>query len=279
MKFGAVIFPTDETIDPASMARATEERGFDSLWFPEHTHIPTSRITPWPGGRELPRYYMRTYDPFVALAVAGAVTTKLKLGTGICLVVERDPIVLAKEVASLDRLTNGRFLFGVGAGWNVEEMRNHGTDPKTRFALMEQRVEAMKVLWTEDEAEYSNSLVHVERAFSWPKPIQTPNPPIYIGGDGPRTLERVVRMADAWMPIYGRSERTAARVKELDTLASEAGRGHIPTVIFASPADAKLVAEYQEAGVDGVLFGMPQSSPDKVLAHLDVCAEIAREFA
>ncbi len=278
MKFGAVIFPTDETIDPASMARATEERGFDSLWFPEHTHIPTSRETPWPGGRDLPRYYMRTYDPFVALAVASAVTTNLKLGTGICLVVERDPIVTAKEVASLDRLSNGRFLFGIGAGWNVEEMRNHGTDPNTRFALMEQRVEAMKKLWTEDEAEYKNSLVRFERSFSWPKPVQTPNPPIYIGGDGPKTLDRVVRMADVWMPIYGRSERTAARIKELDTLSTAAGRGHIPTVIFAAPADVKIVAEYQAAGADGVLFAMPQSTPEKVLAHLDACAVVAAQL-
>lgn len=279
MKFGTIIFPTDETIDPASMARATEERGFDSLWFPEHTHIPTSRATPWPGGRDLPRYYMRTYDPFIALTMAAAVTTNLKLGTGICLVVERDPIITAKEVASLDRLSNGRFLFGVGAGWNIEEMRNHGTDPKTRFALMEQRVEAMKKLWSEDEAEYANSLVRFQRSFSWPKPIQTPSPPIYIGGDGPKTLARVVRMADAWMPIFGRGERTAARIKELDELASDAGRGHIPTVIFAAPADAKLVGEYQEAGADGVLFGMPQGTPHEVLAHLDTCATIAAQFA
>ena len=279
MKFGTVIFPTDQTIDPASMAKAAEERGFDSLWFPEHTHIPTSRESPWPGGRELPHYYLRTYDPFVALAMAAAVTTKLKLGTGICLVVERDPIVTAKEVASLDRLSNGRFLFGVGAGWNLEEMRNHGTDPKTRFTLMEQRVEAMKQLWTEDEAEYNNSLVKFERAFSWPKPLQTPHPPIYIGGDGPRTLERVVRMADVWMPIFGRSEHIAARIKELSGLASDAGRGHIPTVIFAAPADAKVVAEYQAAGAEGGRFGMPQSTPDVVLAHLDTCAAIAAQFA
>jgi probable F420-dependent oxidoreductase len=279
MKFGVLIFPTDETIDPASMARATEERGFESLWFPEHTHIPTSRESPWPGGPELPRYYMRTYDPFIALTMAAAVTTTLKLGTGICLVVERDPIITAKEVASLDRLSNGRFLFGVGAGWNVEEMRNHGTDPSTRFALMEQRVSAMKQLWTEDEAEYRGSLVTVERSFSWPKPIQTPHPPIYVGGDGPNTLKRVVRMADAWMPIPGRGPSAFPdRIKELADLAAAAGRGHIPTHVFAGSPDPASLSAHRDAGADGVLFAMPQGPADEVLRYLDKCAAACAEF-
>jgi probable F420-dependent oxidoreductase len=279
MKFGVLIFPTDETIDPASMARATEERGFESLWFPEHTHIPTSRESAWPGGPELPRYYMRTYDPFIALTMAAAVTTTLKLGTGICLVVERDPIITAKEVASLDRLSNGRFLFGVGAGWNVEEMRNHGTDPSTRFALMEQRVAAMKQLWTEDEAEYGGSLVRVERSFSWPKPMQTPHPPIYMGGDGPKTLPRIVRMADAWMPIPGRGPSSFPdRIKELADLGAAAGRGHIPTVIFAGSPNPAVLSAQRDAGADGVLFAMPQGPAAEVLNYLDKCAAACAEF-
>ena len=280
MKFGTIIFPTDETIDPASIARATEERGFESLWFPEHTHIPTSRATPWPGGPELPRYYYRTYDPFVALAFAAAATTTLKIGTGICLVVERDPIVTAKEVASLDRLSGGRFLFGVGAGWNREELRNHGTDPATRFELMEQRVAAMKELWANDEAEYHSSLVDIERSFSWPKPTQTPHPPVFVGGDGPKTLERVVRMADGWLPIPGRGGvPLSARISELADRAAEAGRGHIPTVIFAAPPDPKVLSAHRDAGASAVLFAMPQGPAAEVLQHLDKCAEVCAEFA
>ena len=154
MKFAVGYFPTDEGIDPATLARMVEERPFESLFFTDHTHIPASRETPYPAGTELPREYARIHDPFVALMAAGAVTERIKLGTGVCLVVERDPIVTAKEVASLDLLSGGRFLFGVGAGWNREEMRNHGTDPSRRFKLMRERVEAMKEIWTKDEAEY-----------------------------------------------------------------------------------------------------------------------------
>jgi probable F420-dependent oxidoreductase len=159
MKFGIAMFPTDYAVEPATLGRLVEERGFDSLWFPEHTHIPVSRKTPYPAGGDLPRAYSHTYDPFVALAAAAAATERLKLATGICLVIERDPITTAKEVASLDRLSGGRFLFGIGAGWNREEMENHGTDPDRRFGLMRERVEAMKAIWTNEEAEYHGKQV------------------------------------------------------------------------------------------------------------------------
>src|SRR5437588_7723753 len=176
MKFGLAIFPTEDGPAPGDLARAVEERGYESLFFPEHTHIPASRATPYPIGEELPAMYSRIYDPFVALAAAAAATSRLLIGTGVCLVIERDPIITAKEVATLDRLSDGRFLFGVGAGWNTEEMRNHGTDPARRFALMRERIEAMKAIWTEDEASYSGDHVQFDRIWCWPKPLKRPHP-------------------------------------------------------------------------------------------------------
>ena len=176
MKFGAFIFPTDYSIDPAELAREVEARGFESLWFPEHTHIPVSRRTPYPGGAELPEEYSHSLDPFVALGAAAAVTERLKLGTGITLVIERDPITLAKEVATLDHISNGRVLFGVGGGWNREEMANHGTDPSRRWKLLRERIEAMKAIWTQDEAEYHGEFVDFDPIWSWPKPVQRPPP-------------------------------------------------------------------------------------------------------
>src|SRR5205807_10329517 len=191
VKFGLGTFPTAGAPSPADLAVMAEERGFESLFFPEHTHIPASRETPYPAGGELPPEYSRTYDPFVALTAAAAATERLLVGTGICLVIERDSIVTAKEVASLDRLSGGRFLFGVGAGWNVEEMRNHGTDSSQRFGIMRERIEAMKAIWAEEEASYTGRYVNFERIWSWPKPSQEPHPPILVGGNGPRVLERV----------------------------------------------------------------------------------------
>src|SRR5437763_639639 len=184
MRYGIAVFPADYAADPATIARLVEERGFESLFFPEHTHIPAARQTPVPAGGELPRQYSRTYDPFVALTAAAAVTERILLATGICLVIERDPIVTAKEVASLDRLSGGRFLFGVGAGWNIEEMENHGTNPRRRFSLMRERIEAMKAIWTEDEAAYHGDQVDFDRIWCWPKPLQKPHPPVLVGGNG-----------------------------------------------------------------------------------------------
>ncbi len=223
MELGLFIFPTEYTLDPARLARLAEERGFERLLFPEHTHIPAARESPYPGGGELPREYWHTHDPFVALATAAAVTSRIKLGTGICLVIERDPIVTAKEVASLDVLSGGRFLFGVGAGWNREEMRNHGTDPRRRFSIMRERVEAMKALWTEDEASYSGEHVSFERVWSWPKPVQSPHPPVLVGGNGEKVLDRVLAYGDEWLPNRIRSvESFAERIAELRDRAGPA---------------------------------------------------------
>src|SRR5437764_6269461 len=222
MLYGIAVFPTDYAADPATIARLVEERGFESLHFPEHTHIPAARQTPYPAGAELPRQYSRTYDPFVALTAAAAVTERILLATGICLVIERDPIVTAKEVESLDRLSGGRFLFGVGAGWNLEEMRNHGTEPSQRFGLMRERIEAMKAIWTQDEASYSGRHVSFDRIWAWPKPVQQPNPPILVGGNGARVLDRVTAYGDEWMPNRVRGDdEFIARLQELAALARQ----------------------------------------------------------
>jgi probable F420-dependent oxidoreductase len=276
MRYGVTMFPTDYAIAVPELARACEDLGFESLLFPEHTHIPASRRTPWPGGAELPREYSHTLDPFVAIGAAAAVTSRLRLGTGICLVVERDPITLAKEVASVDFLSGGRFLFGIGGGWNLEEMEHHGTDPRQRWRILRERVLAMKEIWTKDEAAYHGRFVDFEPIWSWPKPVQKPHPPILVGGDGPRTLARVVEYGDEWMPILGRGQVPfAERVAELRRLAKEAGRGEIPVTIFGCPADRALVERREEEGASRVVFWLPPVDKDEALSRLKRLAEIA----
>ncbi|HEU5155625.1 MAG TPA: LLM class F420-dependent oxidoreductase [Streptosporangiaceae bacterium] len=271
MEFGVSTFITDEGIGPARLGQALEERGFESLFLAEHTHIPVSRESPWPGGADLPRWYYRTYDPFVALAAAAAVTTRLRLGTGIALVIQRDPIVLAKEVASLDLLSGGRVMVGIGAGWNREEMRNHGTDPKTRMALLRERVLAMKEIWTKDEAEFHGRFVDFDPIFSWPKPVQDPHPPVLVGGSGPTTFDRVVEFGDGWVPIYGRgTDDLAAQIAEL---RDRAGR-RVPVSVFAVKPDRDVVASLADAGVDRVLFGLPTEPEAETLARLDKLAAL-----
>src|SRR5579872_1185085 len=215
MDFGIGYFPTHDAVSPGELARLVQERGHESLFFAEHTHIPAGRQSPYPGGGELPRKYSHLYDLFVALTAAVQSTSTLRIGSGICLVVEHDPIDLAKRVASIDHLSGGRFEFGVGAGWNREEMRNHGTDPRTRMRLMHERIEAMKEIWTQDEASYDGEFIHFERIWSWPKPAQRPHPPVLVGGNGATVLDRVLAFGDAWFPNYGRGggdivERAAA---------------------------------------------------------------------
>src|SRR5689334_3634137 len=222
MEFGVAYFPTHDGIGPGPLARLVEERGQDALFFAEHTHIPAGRETPYPGGGDLPRRYYHTYDLFVALTAAAVATTRLRLGSGICLVIERDPIVTAKEVASVDHLSGGRLEFGVGAGWNREEMANHGTDPRKRMAVMRERVEAMKAIWTQEEASYSGEHVSFERIWSHPKPVQRPHPPVLVGGAGPTVLDRVLAYGDAWFPNYRKPDTLYARVDELRARAERA---------------------------------------------------------
>jgi probable F420-dependent oxidoreductase len=279
MDLGLVTFPTAYTIAPDRLGRLAEEREFESLFVCEHTHIPASRQTPYPAGGELPREYSHTYDPFVALTAIAAVTERIKVGTGICLVVERDPIVTAKEVASLDRISDGRFLFGVGAGWNHEEMRNHGTDPSRRFSLLRERVEAMKAIWTEDAAEYHGEHVDFDPLWSWPKPVQQPHPPILVGGLGEKVLDRVVAYGDQWFPIQvGRPEWLGERIVELQSRAAAAGRGTIPVTVFGAKPELRLLERLRAAGVTRALFLLPSDEPDAVERQLDELAVVASEF-
>jgi probable F420-dependent oxidoreductase len=272
VRFGLTIFPTDYAIDPAELGRAAEAAGFEALFFAEHTHIPVSRDTPRPGGGELPRRYWHTIDPFVALTAVAAVTERLRIGTGICLVVERDPIVTAKAVASVDLLSGGRFEFGVGAGWNREEMRNHGTDPERRFSLMRERIEAMKEIWTQDEPEYHGEHVDFEPIWSWPKPVQQPHPPVLVGGTGPKALDRVLRFGDEWMPnrVADPSD-LGPRVAEL---RERAGR-HVPVTYFGADPDDAFVDKLAAAGVDRTLLQLPDAGADDVLPLVDRYAELA----
>ena len=273
MHYGLSMFPTEYSIQPAELARAAEERGFESLWFPEHTHIPVSRETPWPGGADLPQEYCDTYDPFIALAMAAAATSKLKVATGICLVVERDPIVLAKVIASLDQLSGGRFMLGVGGGWNVEEMRNHGTDFKSRWRLQKERIEAMKAIWTNDKAEYHGEFVDFDPIFSNPKPKQEPHPPIHVGGRAPWNLRRTVDYGDGWFPIAALGD-PCEHLGELRRLAEEAERdpATIEVSIMGARRDAKILARYRDAGITRVVYTVPPAPADVVLPKLDAFA-------
>ena len=280
MKFGVTIFPTDYSIGPAELAKAAEERGFESLFFPEHTHIPTSRRTPWPGGGELPLEYSHSLDPFVALSAAATATEHLLIGTGVCLVIERDTITLAKEVASLDFISRGRLLFGIGAGWNLEEMENHGTNPPQRWKLMREQILAMKAIWTQDEAEFHGRFVNFDPIWSWPKPVQKPHPPILVGGDGPHAFKRVVEYGDGWIPIPVVLQRPLSDcIAELNRLAAEAGRRPIPVSAFGAASRPEVIQHYAELGVERCVFWLPAAPADKVLPLLDGYAEVAKSFA
>jgi probable F420-dependent oxidoreductase len=269
---GVAFFPTDFGTDIVTLARLVEERPFYALFVAEHTHIPVSRETPHPSGDVLPPQYSHTLDPFVALSFAAAATERIKLGTGVCLVVERDPIITAKEVASLDRLSGGRFLFGIGAGWNREEMANHGTDASRRFSLMRERVEAMKAIWTEDEAEYHGEHVDFDPIWSWPKPVQQPHPPILVGGTGPKALDRVLRYGDEWMP--NRVADPADLGPRIAELRERAGR-HVPVTYFGADASDEFVAALAAAGVDRTLLQLPDAGADEVLPLVERYAELA----
>jgi probable F420-dependent oxidoreductase len=264
METGVAIFPTHDSADPASVARLVEERGHSSLFFPEHTHIPASRQSPWPGGPELPRHYVHTYDLFVAMTAAAMATSKLRIGSGICLVVERDPIITAKEVASIDVLSGGRVDFGIGAGWNREEMANHGTDPKVRMALLLERVAAMKAIWAEDEATFHGKYVNFDRIWSWPKPAQRPHPPVLVGGNGPTVLERVLAVGDAWFPNYGRGG-VLERAEELRQRAER----RVDLMVMGIPADAKILETYERAGFSRAVHWLPSAKLGPIERALD----------
>lgn len=276
MKFGVSMFATDYAIRPDELAREVEQRGFESIWFPEHTHIPASRRTPWPGGGDLPREYWHTFDPFLSLTAAASVTTKLRLGTGICLLIERDPITTAKEVATLDQLSQGRVIFGIGGGWNVEEMENHGTNYRQRWRVLRERVLAMKEIWTKEEAEFHGEFVNFDPLWSHPKPVQKPHPPILMGGDGPTTFDRVLEYCDGWMPIGVRAENLTAKIATLRQRVTEAGRNPeaVSVSVFAAPHGRAALDELAQAGVERAIFYLPSQERDKVLPLLDQYAQM-----
>ncbi|MFJ4844730.1 MULTISPECIES: LLM class F420-dependent oxidoreductase [unclassified Streptomyces] len=273
MKFGVSTFITDQGIRPAPLGAALEERAFDSLFIAEHSHIPVKRESPYPGGGELPEMYYRTLDPFVALAVIATVTERLLLGTGIALIPQRDPFHTAKEVATLDLVSGGRAVLGVGIGWNREEMRDHGTDPRTRGPLTDERLGAILQLWTAEKAEFHGEFVDFDPAFAWPKPVQRPHPPIYVGG-GEGGFHRVARFGDAWLANDTTPERLSA---SLEKLRSVAGR-QVPVTVYGVPGDAAQVEGYLALGVERVLFNLPTLPERDSLAHLDRLADLAGRY-
>ncbi len=277
MRVGVVYFPSDYGIDVRELAQAVEARGYESLFFPEHTHIPTSRRTPFPSGGELPERYKHSHDPFVALSFAAAATRKLVLGTGICLIPQRDPIVTAKCVASLDQLSGGRFVFGIGGGWNVDEMENHGASYETRFQLLRERVLAMKALWTEEVAQFHGKMVNFDPVWLYPKPAQRPHPPILLGGESDHTLQRVVEFCDGWFPRARPGFTAKEAVERLRRAAAAAGRDFstLSISVFRAPADPGVLADYRQAGIARALLEVPDGSRDEILRLLDKQAALA----
>ena len=281
MDFGAAIFFTDYSIGPVDLGRALEERGFESLWAPEHSHIPLSRASPFPSGGEVPKMYYDVMDPFVTLTAAAVATKTLKLGTGICLVIQRDPIHTAKEVASLDQISGGRFLFGVGGGWNAEEMADHGTEFKTRFSLMQERIEAMKVIWTKSKPEFSGRFVNFPPMMMWPKPVQKPHPPIIVGGAFPYSVRRAIAYGDGWLPHARRPAypELLPLLPEFRKMVTDAGRdpASIPISVWGVAQDADLIRKYRDAGVARIIFQLPAAKADEILPLLDKCAGVIRQ--
>lgn len=263
MDFGVGYFPTHDATSPGAVARMAEEWGQSALYFAEHTHIPASRETPFPGDGPLPVKYSRTYDLFVALATAAAATSRIRIGSGVCLLIQRDPIITAKAVASLDHLSGGRFDFGVGAGWNREEMRNHGTDPRVRMAILRERVEAMREIWAHDEASYHGQYVSFDRIWCDPRPAQWPHPPILVGGDGPSVLDRVLAFGDGWMP--NPHEGMIDRIHELRQRAERP----VDVRVLGVAPDPFELERLEAAGVSRVMFWLPSAGRAVVEAHLE----------
>ena len=280
MKLGVTMFATDYAMRPDELAVACENRGFESVWYPEHTHIPASRRSPWPGGAELPKEYWHTHDLFVTMMAAAAATKSIKIGSGICLVIERDPIVLAKEVASVDQLSNGRVLFGIGGGWNAEEMENHGTPFNRRWKVLREKIEAMKEVWTKDEAEYHGEFVNFDPIWSYPKPYQKPYPPILLGTFN-GGLNRVVNYCDGWIPVGFFIKDLPDSIRELSKRAEQAGKkgSDFPISIFGASDKEADLTNLQKLGVERAVFVIPSEGRDKLLPLLDQYATFVSKFA
>ena len=279
MKFGVSMFFTDYSMAPGELGQALESRGYESVWAPEHSHIPVSRKSPFPAGGDLPKKYYDCMDPFVALAAAGAATKTLLLGTGICLIAQRDPIQTAKLVASLDQISAGRFLFGIGNGWNQDEMENPGTAYATRHKRARETVEAMKAIWTQDTAEYHGEFVDFGPMAAWPKPARNPHPPVYVGGAFPWSARRAIRYGEGWLPQAARAghyRQIADMIPEFHRMAKEAGRdpASIAITVWHARRDPDLMKRYQDLGVERVVFSIEPEAKDKVTARIDAIAEV-----
>lgn len=279
MHIGVCMFATDYAIRIDELAREAEARGFESLFVPEHTHIPVSRRTPFPSGGQLPKEYAHTFDPFVSLMAAAAATKRIRIGTGICLIIERDTITTAKEVASLDVLSGGRFEFGVGGGWNAEEMENHGTVFASRFKRLSEQVRAMKEIWTKDEAEFHGQHVNFDKVWSWPKPAQKPHPPVLLGGESGHTLQRVVDFCDGWFPRGRAAEVVLPALKDLRVRAAKAGRDMktISTSVFGAKPDEAMLEAYAAAGITRAILRLPSEQREGALPLLDQWAKLIKE--
>ena len=281
LKFGASMFFTDYSATPAELGRALEERGFESVWAPEHSHIPLSRKTPFPGGGDLPKKYYDAMDPFVTLTAAAAATRTLKVGTGVCLVAQRDPIQTAKLVASIDQVSGGRFLFGIGNGWNQDEMEDHGTVFEARHKLARERVEAMKEIWTKPKAEYHGEMVSFGPMMAWPKPVQKPHPPVIVGGAFPYSARRAIRYGDGWIPQAARKgySEIAELIPQFREMAKAAGRDpdSIEITVWFPKREADLMRRYQELGVSRIVFNLESDKADAVLPVMDEWAALMRE--
>jgi probable F420-dependent oxidoreductase len=281
MKFGTMLYSTDYAMRPDEFAVACEERGFESVWYPEHTQITASRLTPFPGGGDLPKDYWHMHDPFIALTAAAIATKTIKVGTGVCLITERDPIVTAKEVASLDMLSNGRFLFGIGAGWNAEEMENHGTKFKERWKVLEERIDAMKACWMNDDSEYHGKYVDFGPIWSWPKPVQKPHPPIIMGAASPWGRERVAQFCDGWVTLPAQMKNIAEDIADLEQRLIKHGRklSDIEISFFWAPNDADELKRYRDLGVNRAILACPAESKSDTLALLDEHAKLMQAVA
>jgi probable F420-dependent oxidoreductase len=280
MQYGVFMGPTDESMDFAEFAGAAEDLGFESVWVPEHSHIPSSRATPWTGGPELPRGHKAGLDPFIALAHAAANTSTVRLGTGVCVVPERHHITLAKEVASVDFISQGRLIFGVGAGWNREEIANHGVEPSKRYEIMDERLAAMKVIWSEDEPQYHGTHVDFDPIWQWPKPLQKPYPPILVGGSGPKSIGLALSHGTGWMPFIGHGDVSGKdHVSTIELAAEHLGVVAVPVTLFGAPVDASDVAPNIVAGVERIIFRMPPASSDIVLPMVIEAASIVRSLS
>lgn len=281
LKFGASMFFTDYSMGPGELAKALEDRGFESVWAPEHSHIPVSRKTPFPAGGDLPKKYYDAMDPFVTLTAAAVATKTLQIGTGICLIAQRDPIQTAKLVASIDQISGGRFLFGVGNGWNQDEMENHGTVYATRHKLARENIEAMKEIWTKSKAEYHGEFVNFDPMMAWPKPVRKPHPPVIVGGAFPYSARRAIRYGDGWIPQAARGEykEIADMIPRFRQMCGEAGRdpASIEMTSWFPRREADLMKRYQDLGFSRVVFNLESEAADKVLPVIDELAALMRK--